>query len=91
LSLVYVGQAVAAVLFVTVLDAPLAFEGFATVVALEATLLVMVCAVLAFVRWDSGRSARASEARHRERRSMARQLQAQTEAEIARRQRARRG
>jgi len=89
LATVYVGQAVAAALFVTVLDAPLAFEGFATIVGLEAVLIVMVAAVLLFVRWDANRSARVSADRHRARRVLAKQLQAQAEAEIARRQSAR--
>ncbi|KAA0152738.1 hypothetical protein FNF29_03627 [Cafeteria roenbergensis] len=85
LGSVYLGQAAAAVLFVALLEAPLALEACLTIAGLEGALLVSVAGVLVFLWWDARRSLSHSVALRRESGGLTRLLQAQAEEELRRR------
>ncbi|KAA0161161.1 hypothetical protein FNF27_08180 [Cafeteria roenbergensis] len=77
--------AAAAVLFVALLEAPLALEACLTIAGLEGALLVSVAGVLVFLWWDARRSLSHSVALRRESGGLTRLLQAQAEEELRRR------
>ncbi|KAA0169499.1 hypothetical protein FNF28_02111 [Cafeteria roenbergensis] len=87
LGSVYIGQVVAAVLFVMLLDSPLALEACLTIAGLEGALLVSVAGVLVFLWWDARRAHSRALVIAFEGGGVNRLLRAQVEEELRRRHR----